>query len=156
PPPEASRPAPTRERLLEQARRCRHVLKTSLVDFYLPAAVDRRHGGYFESLRGGKLAPTGEKFLTQQGRQLWFFSTLAREGVEAKAAREAARAGYEFLEKHMRDRRHGGYFSKVTDAGAPLDTRKHVYLNAFALYGLVAYHRASGEAGALAAARDLF
>src|SRR5262249_19824239 len=97
-----------------------------------------------------------EKFLTQQGRQLWFFSTLARDGVEPKAAREAARAGYEFLEKHMRDRRHGGYFSKVTDAGAPLDTRKHVYLNAFALYGLVAYHRATGEAGALAAARDLF
>jgi cellobiose epimerase len=148
--------APLPEALREQARRCRSVLKTSLVDFYLPAAVDRANGGYLESLRDGKLAPTGEKFLTLQARQLWFFSTLAAEGIERDAAREAARAGFDFLEKRMRDPRHGGYFSKVTDAGAPRDPRKHAYLNAFALYGLVAYHRATGEPEALAAAKDLF
>jgi mannobiose 2-epimerase len=147
-------PAP--EALREQARRCRHILKTSLVDFYLPAAVDRTSGGYLESLRDNRLAPAGEKFLTQQGRQLWFFSTLAREGIERDAAREAARSGFEFLEKKMRDRQHGGYFSKVTDTGEPRDPRKHVYLNVFALYGLVAYHRATEEPRALAAAQDLF
>jgi cellobiose epimerase len=148
--------APSPEALREQARRCRGILKTSLVDFYLPAAVDRANGGYLESLRDGKLAPTGEKFLTLQGRQLWFFSTLAAEGIERDAAREAARSGFDFLERRMRDRRHGGYFSKVTDAGGPRDPRKHAYLNAFALYGLVAYHRATGEQEALAAAKDLF
>jgi mannobiose 2-epimerase len=147
---------PAQEALREQARRCRSILKTSLVDFYLLAAVDRANGGYLESLRDGKLAPTGEKFLTLQGRQLWFFSTLAHEGIERDAAREAARAGFEFLQKRMHDGKHGGYFSKVTDAGAPRDPRKHAYLNAFALYGLVAYHRATGEPTALAAAKDLF
>jgi cellobiose epimerase len=152
----ASDEPPTREALLEQARRCRKILKTSLVDFYLPAAVDRDNGGYFESLRDGKLAPTGEKFLTLQARQLWFFSTLVREGVEREAAREAARSGFEFLQKKMRDPRHGGYFSKVTDAGELKDARKHVYLNAFALYALVAYYRATEEPQALAAAKDLF
>jgi cellobiose epimerase len=154
--PRAADEPPAREAILEQARRCRGILKTSLVDFYLPAAVDRDNGGYFESLRDGKFAPTGEKFLTLQARQLWFFSTLAREGLERDAAREAAKAGFEFLEKKMRDPRHGGYFSKATDAGEPKDTRKHVYLNAFALYGLVAYFRATDEPLALAAAKDLF
>lgn len=147
---------PAREQLKEQARRCRHILKTSLVEFYLPAAVDKANGGYLEALRDGKLAPAGEKFLTLQGRQLWFFSTLAREGVERDGAREAARVGYDFLEQKMRDRRRGGYYAKVTDAGEPKDTRKHVYLNAFALYGLVAYHRATGDREPLAAAQDLF
>jgi mannobiose 2-epimerase len=147
---------PSPQELREKASNCRRLLKTSLVDFYLPAAIDRANGGYLESLRDGKLAPTGEKFLTQQGRQLWFFSTLAREGIERDAAREAARSGFEFQEKKMRDRRHGGYFSKVTDAGEPKDARKHVYLNAFALYGLVAYYRAADDPQALAAARDLF
>lgn len=142
--------------MLRQAERCRQILKTSLIDFYLPACVDREHGGYLESLRGGKFVPTGEKFLTMQGRQLWFFSTLAREGIEPQAARAAARSGAEFLEKHFRDRRHGGYFSKVTDAGQPRDPRKHVYLNAFAMYGLTAYHRATRDPAALAAAQDLF
>jgi mannose/cellobiose epimerase-like protein (N-acyl-D-glucosamine 2-epimerase family)/acetyl esterase/lipase len=147
---------PTREALQEQAKRCRNILKTSLVDFYLPAAVDSVNGGYLESLRDGKLAPTGEKFLTLQGRQLWFFSTLAREGVERDAARAAAKSGFEFLEKKMRDAKQGGYFSKVTDSGEPKDARKHVYLNAFALYGLVAYHRAANEPRALDAAKELF
>ena len=153
-PPAADAP-PAREALQEQARRCRSILKTSLVDFYLPAAVDQDNGGYFESLRDGKLAPTGEKFLTMQARQLWFFSTLASEGIERDAAREAARTGFEFLEKKMRDPRQGGYFSKATDAGEPKDTRKHVYLNTFVLYGLVAYHGAADEPRALAAAKDL-
>jgi mannobiose 2-epimerase len=156
--PSAARPgeAPAREDLVRQARRCRQILKASLVDFYLPAAVDTRHGGYLESLVGGKPAPTGEKFLVLQARHLWFFSTLAREGIEAKAARKAARAGFDFLEKHFRDPVHGGYFSKVTDAGKPADPRKHAYLNAFALYGLVAYHHAATEPRALDAARALF
>jgi cellobiose epimerase len=147
---------PGRQVLLKQARRCRQTLKSSLVDFYLPACVDRVNGGYLESLRDGKFAPTGEKFLTLQGRQLWFFSTLAREGIEQKDALAAAKAGFDFLEGRMRDRQHGGYFAKVSDAGQPTDRRKHVYLNAFALYGLVAYHRATGEREALAAAQDLF
>jgi mannobiose 2-epimerase len=152
----AADPLPTREALLQDAKRCRTILKTSLVDFYLPACVDRDNGGYLESLRNCKFAPTGEKFLTMQGRQLWFFSTLAREGIENPAALAAAKTGYDFLEGRMRDRQHGGYFAKVTDSGQRRDPRKHVYLNAFALYGLTAYHRATGDATALTAAQDLF
>jgi mannobiose 2-epimerase len=147
---------PPPEVLREQAKRCRHILKTSIVDFYLPACVDEANGGYLESLRDGKFAATGEKFLTMQGRQLWFFSTLAREGLEKEAALAAAKTGFAFLENKMHDRRHGGYFSKVTDSGDPKDTRKHVYLNAFALYGLVAYHRATRDDSAVKAAQDLF
>src|SRR5262245_13249553 len=142
--------------LLSQAERCRRILKTSLIDFYLPACVDRINGGYLESLRDGKFAPTGEKFLTLQGRQLWFCSTLARLGIAKTDAAQAARVGFDFLDHHMRDSKHGGYFSKVTDAGQPLDRRKHVYLNAFALYGLVAQHRATGEKRALDRAQQLF
>jgi mannobiose 2-epimerase len=56
----------------------------------------------------------------------------------------------------MRDAKNGGYFSKVTDAGGPKDTRKHAYLNSFALYGLTVYARASGDQEALAAAKELF
>src|SRR6266404_527166 len=124
-------PSPSRSDLQEQASRCRQILKTSVIDFYLPACVDRKDGGYFESLQGDRFAPTGEKFLTLQSRQLWFFSTLAAAGIEKEAALAAARTGFDFLEGKFRDRDHGGYFAKVSDAGRPTDTRKHVYLNAF-------------------------
>ena len=152
----AAPPMPNREQFLDQAERCRRILQTSLIDFYLPACVDQKNGGYLESLRGGKFAPTGEKFLTLQARQLWFFSTLALEGYEKDKALAAAASGYEFLQTKMMDRANGGYFSKVTDEGVPRDTRKHAYLNAFALYGLSAYHRATQDPAALEAAKNLF
>jgi mannobiose 2-epimerase len=147
---------PTRQSCLDQARACRQLLKSSLVSFYLPACIDPVHGGYFESLRDGRFVATGEKFLVQQARQLWFFSTLAQEGVEKQPALAAAKLGFDFLERNMRDRSHGGYFSKVTDAGKVHDSRKHAYHNAFALYGLVAYYQATQDAAALAAAKELF
>src|SRR5262245_60412372 len=110
---------PNPAELIRQAQRCRGILKSSIIDFYLPACVDSTNGGYFESLKGDKFAPTGEKFLTLQARQLWFFSTLARSSIEREASLAAARTGFEFLEGRFRDPAHGGYFSKVSDAGKP-------------------------------------
>ena len=154
--PSCSEDAPQRDELLRQAQRCRRILKSSIVDFYLSGCIDRDNGGYLENLRDNRFVPTGEKFLTMQGRQLWFFSTLVREGIETDAALAAARAGIDFLQDKMLDRRHGGYFAKVSDAGRPTDRRKHVYLNAFALFGLVAFYRATADEHALTAAKHLF
>ncbi|HMF13388.1 MAG TPA: AGE family epimerase/isomerase, partial [Gemmataceae bacterium] len=127
----ADKSGPSRNGLEAQARRCRQILKTSIIDFYLPACVDRVNGGYLESLKDGQFAPTGEKFVTLQARQLWFFSTLVLAGIEKEAALDAAKSGFNFLEAKFRDRRSGGYFAKVADDGRPTDRRKYVYLNAF-------------------------
>jgi cellobiose epimerase len=149
--------APTADHLRAQAVRCRQLLKSSLVDFYLPAAVDKANGGFLENLDArGRFDPAGEKFLVQQGRQLWFFSTLASEGIERAAALAAAKGGFDFIRERMRDREHGGYFAKVSATGEPVDVRKHAYLHSFTLYGFVAYARASGDPAALAAAQELF
>ena len=139
-----------------QAERCRRILRDSLIRFYLPGAVDRENGGYKESLKNNEFVLTGEKFLTLQARQLWFFSTLALEGYQRDASLAAAKSGYDFIETKMRDPLNGGYFSKVTDEGQPKDTRKHIYLNSFVIYGLVAYSRASGDPRALESAKELF
>jgi cellobiose epimerase len=138
------------------AVRCRRLLDTSVTKFFLPACVDTTHGGYLENWKDGKFVTNGEKFLTQQARTLWFFSTLVREKIEPDAARQAAKAGFTFLQSKFFDKEHGGYFSKVTDAGEIKDPRKHAYLNSFALYALAAYHRATGDAEALQAAQKLF
>lgn len=152
----ADDPAPSEQRCLQEAERCKALLRENLINFYLPHCVDNANGGYLESVRDGKFAPTGEKFLTLQARQLWFFSTLAIEGYEREKALAVAKTGFDFLQTKMLDRSFGGYYSKVSDAGDPKDRRKHVYLNSFALYGLVAYYRASKDASALQAAQNLF
>src|SRR5262249_53260115 len=97
---------PSQALLQKQAQRCRQILKISIIDFYLPACVDQVNGGYLESLKENKFSPTGEKFLTLQARQLWFFSTLAAASIEKAAALAASTSGFDFLESKFRDRTH--------------------------------------------------
>ncbi|MBX3743874.1 MAG: AGE family epimerase/isomerase [Verrucomicrobiae bacterium] len=152
--PPASHPDATE--LRRQAERCRNLLNRSVLNFYLPGSVDAVHGGYLEDWRDGRFVHRGERFLTLQARQLWFFATLAAGNHDRARCLEAAWAGYVFLERAFRDVRLGGYFSKTDDLGVPTDTRKHAYHNAFALYALVAYHRATRDRIVLRRAQDLF
>jgi cellobiose epimerase len=104
----------------------------------------------------GKFTLNGEKFLTLQARQVWFFSALAREGIEKEKALAAAKHGFEFIQKKFRDPKAGGYYSKVHDDGTRKDQRKHAYLNSFAMYSFAAYYQASKNSAALKAAKELF
>lgn len=138
------------------ADRCRDLLESSVIDFYLPGCVDEQHGGFFEVLdENGSFGPS-EKFLTLQARQTWFFSTLAVSDIRKKDALKAAESGYQFLREHFYDSNNGGYFAKTTREGQPSDRRKHVYPNAFVIYAFVEYHRATGLAEPLEKAMELF
>ncbi len=111
----------------KQADRCRKILNESIVDFYLPACVDKENGGYLEILNDeGSFASSDEKFLTFQVRQLWFFSTLAVADIEREQSLAAAQAGYKFLRQHIADKDNGGYFTKVSAKGDSTDQRKHL------------------------------
>ena len=139
------------------ADKCESLLQTSIVDFYLPHCVDKTNGGYFESLDAdGKFGKSEYKFLTLQARQLWFFCQLVKNDIQKEQSLAAAKSGYEFLQAHFLDKEHGGYYSRVTMEGGEFDTRKHIYLNAFAMYALAAYYNATGDGEALAAALNLF
>lgn len=139
------------------ADKCESLLQASIVDFYLPNCVDNANGGYFETIDSdGNFCSSEYKFLTLQSRQLWFFCQLAKNDIQKEKSLAAAKSGYEFLQRHFLDKQNGGYFSRVTMEGEEYDTRKHIYLNAFALYGLATYYNATGDGEALAAALNLF
>ena len=141
----------------QQADRCRKILQESIIDFYLPACVDKQDGGYLEILDAkGKFATSDEKFLTLQVRQMWFFSTLMIAGIEKEQSLTAADSGYTFLQQYFLDKDNGGYFTKVSAKGVPTDRRKHIYPSSFVIYGLVEYHRATGKQEPLQEALAMF
>ncbi len=142
--------------LRELADECRGLAQSSVLDFYLPDCLDQEFGGYLEELNAtGKF--TGEsKFLTLQARQLWMFSVFADRDVRRDECLAAAKSGYDFLIQHFFDRDQGGCFNQLHRDGSVKDNRKHAYLNSFAIYGLVAYYRASGEKDALQYAMKIF
>lgn len=156
PPQSAASQVPRHAGYLDYASRCRSLLRDNLVAFYLPRSIDARYGGYLETLRGDRFHEDAPKHLVLQCRQLWFFSALARRGIEEQSARQAATQGFEFLLNHLRDNRNGGFYHSASREGRPTDKRKHVYAQSFAVFGLVAFYQATGSQDALACARTLF
>ncbi|MEK5640834.1 N-acylglucosamine 2-epimerase [Paenibacillus rhizosphaerae] len=117
---------------------------------------DDRHGGYYGEvsvdLQTDTQAPKGG---IATARQLWSFSAAYRvTGDEIWASH--AKHAYSFLKDRLIDRDHGGMYWMVDHEGQPLDTRKHVYAQSFAVYSLSEYSRATGDAEALELARELF
>jgi mannobiose 2-epimerase len=85
---------------------------------------------------------------------VWAFSHAHRKGLGDYLG--AAEQGVAFLLEHFRDPRHGGFFWKTDPSGRVRDDRKILYGQAFVLYALVEYFRATGDHDALDEARSVF
>ncbi len=133
-------------------------LDEAVVRFWYPRVVDRAHGGYRVAFdANGTPTPDGSKMIVTQARMLWLFGRLARAGYRTTEMREAGAHGFHFLVNRMWDRQHGGYVWEVDESGTRVaDASKVTYGQAFALYALSEYYRATGEADALSRATELF
>lgn len=132
-------------------------LRTQLTEKILPywyVAQDTRYGGYLLADPG----PPKEKSLVTQARMVWTFSLAHRKGYSSNRYDylKAAEQGYRFLIKHFRDSQHGGYVWRTALDGAPIKEHKFVYGQAFVIYALVEYHRASRSQEPLRQARALY
>ena len=96
-----------------------------------------------------------EKGCILNSRILWFFSnaylTLKDESIKPYADH-----AYRFLVNCCLDHKEGGVFWSLDYKGEPLDTTKHTYNQAFAIYALSSYYDAFHEEKALQVATDLF
>ena len=143
----------------EYAREFRSQLVEKIMPYWYDTAIDWKEGGYLlsdDALR--KAPPATEKQLVTQSRMIWGFSHAHRNKLEngKRDYLKAAEQGYRFLLAHMKDSVHGGYFWATDVAGKPVNERKIVYGEAFVMYGLVEYYRASGEKAALDLAMQQF
>jgi len=109
---------------------------------------DRLHGGFHERLdaKGTPLA-VGYKRLMVQCRQIFAHSLAA--GLGFRESGDAAHQGFQFLRRHYRDERRGGWFFSVTPDGKPRDRRKDLYGHAFVLLAAAQYLRLGKNAEAL-------
>ncbi len=142
-------------RIQELARRMARQLHGNILPFWL-RLEDRAHGGHYGLMdAAGRLDRAAPKAAVFVSRLLW---TLATAGAATGDERCLAQAGRTkaFLLRHLVDPAQGGVFWSVTHDGQPLETDKHAYAQAFAIYGLSAYAAATGDAAALAAAQAVF
>jgi mannobiose 2-epimerase len=130
-------------------------LTGNLLPFWRESSLDHVGGGFVaEMANDGFLNPGAPKGLILNARLLWTFSALYRELADERDLNLAGRA-YEYLETYFRDREYGGYMWRVGQDGRILDRSKKIYGQAFCIYALSEYHRATGDADALRTAAEL-
>src|SRR6476620_12440765 len=136
----------------------RQDLVEKILPYWYDTTLDRTRGGYILSDDVQKKRAATEKQIVTQSRLIWTFSHVHRKGY-SNAQRnylKAAEHGYRFLIEKFLDKNHGGYFWTIDLNGQVLDDRKILYGEAFVIYGLVEYYRASNDENALRHSTELY
>lgn len=116
---------------------------------------DNENGG-FTGFMDSELSidKKGEKGVILHSRILWFYSNAYIELKEPELL-DNARHAYEFLTKYCVDKEYGGVYWSMNYDGSVKDDMKHTYCQAFFIYALSSYYRASGDKSALKLAYEV-
>lgn len=131
------------EKLRARAEAADIWLFTTAMPLWLERGVDRRLGGFHESLtQDGSPDSTDFKRLRVTTRQVYVFAEGARHNVSG--AREAVDHGLDFIRTRMRHW-DGGYASRCDIAGRITDPTRDLYDLAFVLFAFAHAFRSNGD-----------
>ncbi len=117
---------------------------------------DDEHGGFYSYVDGaGTPDKQYDKGVILHSRILWFYSS-AYQLLQDEQLLHMADHAYQFLVDFCIDSQYGGVYWSVHYDGSVADDTKHTYNQAFAIYALSAYYRASGRKEALNHAYELY
>lgn len=127
-----------------------------ILRFWQMEMPDHFNGGFLGAIHhNGQVFPGAPKGTVLNARILWTFSAAALQ-FNDKELRRAADYSYAYFTKHFFDETYGGVYWSVTAEGNPLETKKQVYAQAFAIYGLSAYYQLTGNETARQQAIELY
>ncbi len=131
-------------------------LNQNILPFWTNQMLDIEKGGYYgQYLNEGIPVKDAPKGAVLNARILWTFSAAYQTtGNDEYLAH--ARNAYEYFIKHFVDKENGGIFWSVDSSGKMLNHRKQIYAQAFAVYALSEYFKASEENAAIILAIDLY
>lgn len=122
----------------------RQELQDRIIPFW-QGLVDKEFGGYYGLLDFDlNLDKKAVKGCILNSRILWFFSS-AYLCLKDPALLDNAEHAYRFMLDHCVDGDMGGVYWSVNFDGSVCDDTKHTYNQAFAIYALAAYARATGK-----------
>jgi cellobiose epimerase len=136
------------------AQRLRAELTDNILKFWHDRALDRAHGGFFGLIdANGRVDPDAPRASVVNTRILWTFAAATR--LLGGEYRETADWALDYVLGKLWDHEAGGLFWMLDADGNPVSARKQTYGQAFGLYALAEYARATGGAR-LETAQQLF
>lgn len=128
----------------------------NILQFWIEHTVDREQGGFYGGISNDLIVSATEpKGLVLNARILWTYSKAYLVLKEEKYLLMARKA-YDYIMDAFWDRQFQGYYWHVDEKGQPLNTRKQIYGQAFVIYALSEYYKASGDPMSLEKAISLY
>jgi mannobiose 2-epimerase len=148
---------PEQKQKLEQLKKeVTEDLTKNILPFWSNKMTDKVNGGFYGRIDGkNQVYPETEKGGILNARILWTFSSAYRVIGDTSYLRVAKRAK-DYIIAHFIDSQYGGAYMSLKADGSPSNTRKHIYTNAFFIYGLAEYSRATGDKQSLAESMKIF
>lgn len=138
------------------APRLRAELTENILPFWMNHVPDRERGGFHGAIANDlRIFPEAPRSAILCARILWTFSAAYRV-FGAPEYLQMADYAFQTLTGSFWDADFGGVYWSLKPDGTPLDPRKHHYAQAFAIYGLSEYTRATQNETAQTLARQLF
>ena len=128
---------------------------------WYPLSIDPLYGGFFSDINyNWEVTGQQTKMIVTQARHVWSTANASMYYKDDTTLLPISRNGIEFLREKMWDKDFGGFYDLVTRRGDPIRENgkivKRAYGNAFAVYGLAANFKASGDTAALSLAQETF
>lgn len=131
-------------------------LTGNILPFWMTKAVDRENGGFYGSIDNEmKIDNDAPRSAVLYSRILWTYSRAYRL-YKKEEYLKTAQYTLEYIQRYLFDPEFGGVFWSVDRHGKPADDRKHTYAQAFTIYGLSEYFRATGDVSSLEKAQELY
>ena len=131
-------------------------LVENILPFWMTHAVDEESGGLHGAVANDlSVIADAPRSSVLCARVLWTFSAAAMRFGRSEY-RDMAERMLGLLTDVFWDPEHDGLYWSVDRNGAPVRDRKHHYAQAFGIYGLSEYHRATGDLHSLDLAKRLF
>lgn len=128
----------------------------NITQYWKENSVDQLHGGFLGKRdHFNTEVPKSNKGAILNTRLLWTFSAIGNFQKDDSCRKLAERA-YDYLKKYFYDEEYKGIFWELDYKGNPVNRRKQIYAQAFAIYALTEYYKLTNDRDALNWANHLF
>lgn len=128
----------------------------AILDWWIKHTLDKKNGGFYGKIDNeNNCDAIASKGLVLHARILYTFSSAFLLTAKKQYLNVANRA-FQYLKNNFLDPENGGFYWAVNYKGEVEDDKKQVYGQAFAIYGLAEYYKATANEKALAIAKNCF
>ncbi len=127
-----------------------------ILSYWSKNTIDDSYGGFLGRIDSGNNAiPFASKGIILNTRILWSFSAASNH-LKSKEYLDICNRSYNYLKRFFKDEIYGGVFWKLNHNGKPIDRRKQIYAQSFAIYALSEYYMLTKKEEAKKWAVELF